>query len=60
VTEHDEPNGPALERRRERNKEERQDVTLFAVVALPLCIALNVLILWVVFRILRRIFEWIF
>jgi hypothetical protein len=63
MTEHHEPIGPALERqRRERKKKERQDalITLFIVVALPLSIALNVLIVWMTFRILRRICEWIF
>jgi hypothetical protein len=63
MTEHHEPIGPALERqRRERKKKERPDalITLFIVVALPLSIALNVLIVWMTFRILRRICEWIF
>ena len=63
MTEHHESIGPALERgRRERKKKERQDalITLFIVVALPLSIALNVLIVWMTFRILRRICEWIF
>ena len=63
MTEHHEPIGPALKRQqRERKKKERQDglMTLFTVVAFPLGLALNVLILWMAFRILRRIFEWIF
>ena len=63
MTEHHEPIGPALGRqRRERKKIERQDglMTLFTVVAFPLGLALNVVILWIAFRILRRIFERIF